>query len=65
MASHGARLSHGLAALSRLPQVGTGGWMPNPRNDSADSRMMALPTASVAATDTSAAASVGTVRLPA
>jgi hypothetical protein len=33
-----------------LPQLGAGGWMPSPRNDSPLSSRIALPTPSVVAT---------------
>ena len=38
------------ASISMLPQVGIGGWTPRPKKLSDDSRMIALPTASVAPT---------------
>ena len=56
MANPGKTVSHGLvamvdwASMSMFPQVGVGGWTPNPRKLRDDSRMMAFPTASVAPT---------------
>src|SRR6185437_12331713 len=55
-ASPGARAAHGAITIASrpsaimLPQLGFGGWMPRPRNESPLSSKMALPTPSVMAT---------------
>src|SRR3989442_15758365 len=50
IAIHGAWFISLGASLSMLPQLGVGGWIPSPRNDSVLSEMIAAATPSVAAT---------------
>src|SRR2546426_12479479 len=50
IAVHGAMFISAGASFSMFPQLGVGGWLPRPRNDSVDSAMIAPAMPSVAAT---------------
>ena len=56
--THQATVMYGRPALSMLPQLGRGGWMPRPRNDSVDSSRIRAPSWAVATT-TSGASTFG------
>src|SRR6185437_4853103 len=60
--SHQANPRKVRPSASIKPQDTSGGWMPTPRNDSEDSRMMARPTSRIARTTTELSAFGNTCR---